>query len=59
MSVGGNSSKPHPKKESVWHKQYVGQPLADLRDYPSEEAMLNSWRQGIEGAKKLAKRVGM
>lgn len=52
-------AKPHPKKESVWYKQYIGIPKANLAEYPTADGTLHAWREGICKAKELATYAGM
>ena len=52
-------AKPHPKKESTWHKQFQGEATADLKDYPSSEGMLQAWKTGQQEAFKLCMYVGI
>ena len=52
-------AKPHPKKESIWYKQYNGQPIADMTHYPSEAVMLREWKAGKAEAQDLARQAGM
>ncbi|KXJ10791.1 hypothetical protein AC249_AIPGENE21797 [Exaiptasia diaphana] len=41
-------AKPHPKQESIWHRQYpVGFVSANLKVYPQRGTEVNAWRQGI------------
>jgi hypothetical protein len=53
-------AKPHPKQESIWHRQYpVGFASANLKEYPQRGSEVNAWRQGILEARQLAIAVGM
>lgn len=53
-------AKPHPKQESIWHKQYPeGFAKVDLREYPAANAVIEAWKEGITIARKLAISVGM
>ena len=45
---GPKFSKPHPKGESIWHRQYK-EPFekADLSQYPKEGDEVLAWKEGI------------
>ena len=53
-------ARPHPKGESVWHKQYDNDiDKADMKLYPPLGAEIEVWKRGICVARDLAKSVGM
>lgn len=57
---GPKFSKPHPKGESIWHKQLQpGFTSADLKSYPTEGEEISAWKDGIRQARSLAKMIGM
>ena len=57
---GVKFAKPHPKGESIWEKQYDSNfTKPNLKDYPSSEEVVASWKEGIVLARELAISVGM
>ena len=57
---GINFPKPHPKGESIWHKQYEsGCQKVNLREYPQDGEEFLAWKEGMQEARKLALSVGM
>lgn len=54
-------AKPHPKQESIWHKQYADAPglQAVVVVYPTAEEVPAAWRRGKCMGEDLARRVGM
>lgn len=57
---GPKFSKPHPKGESIWHKQLQpGFTSADLKSYPTEGEEISAWKDGIRQVRSLAKMIGM
>ncbi|XP_066932924.1 uncharacterized protein [Clytia hemisphaerica] len=57
---GVKFAKPHPKGESIWERQYDRNfTKQNLKDYPSSEEVVASWKQGIVLARELAISVGM
>ena len=57
---GPKFARPHPKGESIWHKQCV-QPFikASLKDYPQHGEEVIAWKEGVLMAREMASRVGM
>ena len=53
-------AKPHPKQESIWHRQYKdGYEKANLYDYPVAGSEVDAWKEGMYEARRLARSVGM
>ena len=53
-------AKPHPKQESIWHKQYPERfEKAELKEYPAADKVIEAWQEGIEIARELSTSVGM
>ena len=53
-------AKPHPKQESIWHKQYPeGFAKANLKEYPAADTVIEAWQEGIAIARELSISVGM
>lgn len=53
-------AKPHPKQESIWHRQYEdGYEKANLNDYPVAGSEVDAWKEGMFEARRLARSVGM
>ena len=53
-------AKPHPKQESIWHRQYEdGYEKANLNDYPVAGSEVDAWKEGMYEARRLARSVGM
>ena len=53
-------AKPHPKGESIWHRQYdEGCLKADLQNYPAQGEEVNAWKEGIVEGRHLAMLVDM
>ena len=52
-------TKPHPKRERIWAQEYeVVTASANLMDYPTDEMVTSSWKNGIFAAQQLAKDIG-
>ena len=57
---GPKFAKPHPKGESIWHRQYnKGCLKADLKNYPAQGEEVNAWKEGIVEGRHLAVLVDM
>ena len=53
-------AKPHPKQESIWHRQYEdGYEKANLYDYPVAGSEVDVWKEGMYEARRLARSVRM
>ena len=53
-------AKPHPKQESIWHRQYEdGYEKTSLLDYPMVGSEVDAWNEGMHEARRLARSVGM
>ena len=57
---GPKFARPHPKGESIWHKQDLpGCVKANLKEYPLPGEEIGAWEDGIREARALARSVGM
>lgn len=46
----------------IWDKQFSQvqrKRVCDLKDYPSEEEVVRAWKEGVEMARQLARKLGM
>ena len=58
--TGPKFCKPHPKGESIWHKQNSGEVTPpDLKDYPESGEEISAWKDGVIVERQLAVNVGI